>query len=302
MTEQEKQAAERALEAREQKSEQKPKPEPAPTPPAPLAQEAPAEPVRSLGIVSHMREVRDQEPAIPHGYIELDPTAFPSQGLFYPDGARFFIRAATVSDIRHFSTVNENDPFAVAESFNSILKSSLHVRGLGGKVMFTYKDVLDEDRIHIIMAIREATFVHGENRLVVSCKCDSCQTENSIELRNEAFERTDVDPKIMKYYSEEERCFLIETKSLGTVRIAPPTVGVMSEVARSIRERQREGKEIDVSFIKMLPYIAGGWKGFNEAKIKALETEMASIAGNPAALEAFEVAKVHLAINGSMNP
>ncbi len=271
MTEQEKQAAERALESREAKATPPPGMQPTQPPPPPPAEEPP---LRSLGMVSHMRDPQDTEPAIPHGYIELDATAFPSQGLFYPAGARFFIKAASVADVRHFSTVNENDPFAVAESFNSILKNSLHVRGLGNRAMFTYKDVLDEDRIHIIMAIREATFVHGENRLVVSCKCESCQTDNSIELRNEAFERVDVDPKIMKYYSDEERCFVIPTRSLGEVRIAPPTVGVMAEVTRSIRERQREGKELDLSFVKILPYISGGWKGFNEPKIKALETDI----------------------------
>lgn len=231
----------------------------------------PPTPQISLGQIRGAREDEDG-PAVPHGYIELFSDGFPSRGIFYPTEARFFVRPASVGSVRHFSTVNEQDPFAVAEGFNDILKTSLHVRGAGK--LFSYKDILDEDRIHLIMAIREATFVKGENRLVVDVKCGACKEKTVIEMRNEAFERNEVDPKIMEHYDEKTRLFVFRTKSIGEIRVSPPTIGVMSTVTEYIKDQQREGKEIDLSFVKVLPFLAGDWRGFDLKAAQRMEVQV----------------------------
>lgn len=261
MNEHESEAAARHLEGRENQPTPVQPPAPPPTP----------TPQHSLGKARSARD-GDEEPAIPEGYIELYSDGFPSGGIFYPEGARFFVKPATVGAVRQFSTVNEQDPFAVAEGFNDILKTSLHVRGIGK--MFSYKDILDEDRIHIIMAIREATFVKGENRLVVDAKCPACKEKTTIELRNEAFERTVVDPKVMRYYDPKSRQFAFQTKTFGEVRVSPPTIGVMSTVTEYIKEQQREGREIDLSFVKVLPFIAGDWRSFDLKAAQRLEVQV----------------------------
>ncbi len=228
-------------------------------------------PRTSLGKAQMQAAARETEGS-PNGYVELDIADFPSRGLFYPPNTRFFIRPATVSDVRHFSTVNEADPFAVAEGFADIMKGSVIVRSTGR--MFSHKDILDEDRIHVLMAVREATFVKGENRMVVDTKCHSCGAKVTIELRNDAFRRAEVPEDIMRYYDQDERLFVFRTKSFGQVKVAPPTVGVMVEVGKYIRDRQRNGKEVDLSFVKLLPYIAGGWRGLNEKRLNELEVEV----------------------------
>lgn len=258
MNEHESEAAARHLDDKDRAAQgQAPVPPPTPQP-------------HSLGKVRVAGD--DGEAALPPGYIEIYPDGFPSRGLFYPPGARFFVKPASVGAVRQFSTVNEQDPFAVADAFNDILKTSLHVRGVGK--MFSYKDILDEDRIHLIMAIREATFVKGENRLVIDAKCAACKEKTTIELRNEAFERSVVDPKVMSYYDEASRSFVFKTKSFGDVRVSPPTIGVMSTVTEYIKDKQREGGEIDLSFVKVLPFLASDWRSFDLKAAKQMEVSV----------------------------
>lgn len=227
----------------------------------------------SLGKANGFDE-RDGEPSLLPGYIEIWPENFPSRGLFYPVNTRFFIRSAEVREIRHFSTINEQDPFSVDEALNEILKSCLMVRQPNKQMSF--KDLKEEDRIHIILSIRELTFPKGENQLAIKKNCNECGHENEIKIVNSSFERTDIDEKLMKYYNEETRRFEVQTKSSGTIILSPPTIGVMMEITRYIQRRQQEGKKLDQAFIKVLPYLPQDWRGFNESVINNLEIEFMS--------------------------
>ena len=230
--------------------------------------------VTSLGKARDYQGRDNDEPAMLPGYIEIWPHHFPTQGLFYNSELRFFIRAAEVKEIRHFSTINEQDPFSIDEALNEIVKSCLMLR-LPGKQM-SFKDLKEEDRIFIIMAIRDLTFSKGENNLVLKPVCKECNHENELKVDNGTFERTELTEKILKYYNEETKIFEVSTKSSGTIKIVPPSIGLMMEITKYIRKTNEEGKKIDQSFIKVLPYMTQEWRGFTESYIKNLEVESMS--------------------------
>jgi hypothetical protein len=225
----------------------------------------------SLGKATSYTNDLTDEPAILPGYHEIYAEQFPSKGLFYPSEARFFIRAASVKEIRHFSTINEQDPFSIDEALNEILKGCLMIRFPGKQT--TFKDLREEDRIFIILTIRELTFVKGENRLVVKKNCGDCGHENEIEVNNQAFEPTELGDTVMKYYNPERRIFEFQTKSSGTIEMSAPSIGIMMEITKYIKTMQQEGKKIDQSFIKVLPYMITDWRGFTQERIKNLEVE-----------------------------
>lgn len=225
----------------------------------------------SLGKASGYENSLDDEPALLPGYIEIWAENFPSEGRFYANGARFFIRAASVKEIRHFSTINEQDPFSVDEALNEIVKSCLMIRFPGRQASF--KDLREEDRIHIILTIRDLTFSQGENRLILNVPCKECNHENEVEIKNNSFERNELSETILKYYDDETRLFKVQTKSSGEIVLTPPSIGVMMEVTKYIRKTQEEGKKVDASFVKSLPYMITDWRGLNEQKIKNLEIE-----------------------------
>jgi len=199
------------------------------------------------------------------GWHRLYAEDMPSGGRYYPAGLSIHIRAARAAEIRHWSTMNERDLFDIDDKLNHIVQNCTRVQS--DKRMMSWKDILEEDRIHLILAIRDLTFKDGENKLNVSNTCQHCGTKNSIEISNQTLQSTGAPMDIEKYYDPEERMYNIQTRSYGTIRMRPPSIGVMSVVTRFINTKQKEGGYWDQSYLQIFPYLHLDWRGLNEKSI-----------------------------------
>lgn len=204
------------------------------------------------------------------GYVKLDLANFPSGGQFYREDFEIHIRAARVGEIREFSTLDEENILDVDEKLNSLLVGCTKI--MYGNQRGSYRDVLEEDRIYLILSIRELTFKEGENKLMMpvgkkNCKTGSCKAQDSMELRTGNLQFNEQDELIEKYYDFENKCFTVPTKNHGELTIAPPTIGVMRAITDWIRKREQEGKTWDKSSLSILPYIQREWRGFNDKEI-----------------------------------
>ena len=232
-----------------------------------------AEEIKSqgLGKATMSRFLNDVDSSDQHlGWIDMQVENLPSEGRFYPIGTSIKIRSARVAEIRHFSTIDEQNIVDIEEKLNAIVKSCTKIT-VGTRVL-SYKDILEEDRIFILLAIRDLTFPETENKLMIEAT-DSNGKSFKVELKNEYLDIERISEQIENYYDEEARAFLIQTKSAGEVRMAPPTIGVMEEITKFMQTRQRERKNWDQSFLQILPYITQDWRGFNSKAIFEKEIE-----------------------------
>lgn len=232
-----------------------------------------AEEIKSqgLGKATMSRFLNDVDSSDQHlGWHDMQVENLPSEGRFYPIGTSIKIRSARVAEIRHFSTIDEQNIVDIEEKLNAIVKSCTKIT-VGTRVL-SYKDILEEDRIFILLAIRDLTFPETENKLMIEAT-DSNGKSFKVELKNEYLDIERISEQIENYYDEEARAFLIQTKSAGEVRMAPPTIGVMEEITKFMQTRQRERKNWDQSFLQILPYITQDWRGFNSKAIFEKEIE-----------------------------
>ncbi len=203
-----------------------------------------------------------------YGYFTIDSKDFPSQGKFYPTGTIFKIKAATVKDIRTFSALDEENPYEVDDALVELLSNNVRVAfpDRGG----SWKDVLEEDRLSLILSIRELTFAEDENKIAFKVKCESCGTENDMEIVNDNFQKRELNEKISKYYSETDKQFNVETKSYGTINIKPPSIGIMRIVHQYIKALQEAKKNVKeyLPFLKTVPYMIEEWRSLS---VKDLE-------------------------------
>ena len=204
------------------------------------------------------------------GYVKLDLVNFPSAGQFYREDFEIHIRAARVGEIREFSTLDEENILDVDEKLNSLLVNCTKI--MYGNQRGSYRDVLEEDRIYLILSIRELTFKEGENKLMMpvgkkNCKTGTCKSQESMELRTGNLQFNDKDDLLEKYYDYENKCFTVATKSHGSLTIAPPTIGVMRSITDWIRKREEENLPWDKSSLAILPYIQREWRGFKDKEI-----------------------------------
>ena len=244
------------------------------------ATETPKEVVTELGKVDVSRQMDHTSPDDPEikrlnsmvGYTALNLNQFPSKGKFYRDDFEIHIRAAKVAEIRSFSTVDENNLKEVDDGLNNIVLSCTKI--LYGNQRGSYKDVLEEDRIYLILAIRELTFKTGEQTLMMpvgkkGCKQNNCKAQESVELRTENLQFNNVIDTIEKYYDPTDKCYTVATKSYGEIKMAPPTIGVMRAITDYIRDREEKNLSWDKSTLAILPYLQREWRGWNEKDIFA---------------------------------
>ena len=198
------------------------------------------------------------------GYHSVDMETLFSRGRFYPQDTKISIRSAKVAEIRHFSTMNENSLLDIEEKLNGIVKSCMRIESPNKKL--SYKDLLEEDRIAILLQIRDLTFPEAENKLMLKAE-NSYGTTKDVELATRNFVTSEIPEEIEKYYDAVARCFRIQTKSSGEILMKPPCIGVMEEVTKYIKEQNDNKKRWDQAFVQILPYIQLDWRGFNQTEI-----------------------------------
>ena len=205
------------------------------------------------------------------GWHVLDLEDLPSKGKFYPADTVIKIRSAKAAEIRHFSTMDENNYIDMEEKLNSIVESCAQFNA--GDKRMSYKDILEEDRIILLLAIRDLTFPEPENKLMLKGKTEKTKKTVDIELAVKNLIPTVIDDEIEKYYSSKERTYVIKTRSAGTIRMKPPTIGVMQEITQYLKDRQEKDQDFDKAFIQVLPYMQSDWRTLNLNKIFQMEVE-----------------------------
>ena len=208
------------------------------------------------------------------GWHILNKDTLPSKGKFYPENLVIQIRSAKAKEIRHFSTMDETNYIDMEEKLNVIVESCTQL--LSDKQKLSYKDLLEEDRIIILLSIRDLSFPEPENKIILKGKTEKTKRQVDVELSVSNLIPSVVPTEIEDYYSNTERTYVIKTRSAGVIRMKPPTIGVMEEVTSYLKDRQEKGVELDKAFVQILPYIADNWRNLNLPGIFNLEVDYKS--------------------------
>jgi len=205
------------------------------------------------------------------GWHQINISELPSMGRFYPADMTIKIRSAKVAEIRQFSTMDENNIIDIDDKLNSIVQSCVQVSSKESRSSF--KDICEEDRFFIILSIRDLTFPEPENALKVNFTAKS-GNKHDIEIKRDYFNYFTIPDEIEKYYDADARGFLIKTRSYGEIFMRPPSIGVMQEITKYIKEKQQQGVDIDQSVLQIVPFISTDWRNFNQKKIFDAAVEM----------------------------
>lgn len=195
------------------------------------------------------------------GWIPLPIEDLPTRGLFYPIETSVAIRAATGSEIRHWSTLEEKDPSQLDDMVNYIIERCVTIKSLDKDNLFlSWKDIKEVDRFYLILAIHELTFVNGENKLQVKIS-----DTKKIDARKDMINYISLDPKLMRFYDEIERCFILKFKTGKTIKLDIPSVGVVQWIKNYVIKKQRNQEVIDdEDYLSFAPFIIRNWRGLND--------------------------------------
>lgn len=217
--------------------------------------------ITSLGKAQKFTQSEESPLAGDIGWKNLPFENLPSQGLFYPDGSEIAIRAASVAEIRHWSTIDENDALGIDDMLNFVVEKCCRIRMSGRPANF--KDLKEIDRFYVIFAIRDYTFKNGENRLYTNIE-DENGEDLKIEITKDVLNYFNPDEVLMKYYNADKKCYVFQMKSGEVFDLHFPSLGVMAFIKSYAKAKAQRSQNFDKAFLKYAPFLIPEWKGLTD--------------------------------------
>lgn len=205
------------------------------------------------------------------GWQKVPIESLPTAGLYYPDGTELFIRAAQGKEIKHWSTLDDSDLSSMDDMLNYIIERCAKLRIPGNEYMGgSWKDIKDIDRFYILLSIRELTFPDADDELKIPVK------ENvEIPVRKEMIDFIHIPDEIMKYYSDDERCFVLKLKTGRVIRMYIPSIGINEWIKRYAISKNQIRAGYDQDYLVFAPMLIGDYRKLSERAYneKVLESE-----------------------------
>lgn len=198
------------------------------------------------------------------GIIEIPLVNLPTKGIFYNADMRLYIRPAQTAEIKDYSLMDETNPLDINDKINNIISSCVELKGAK---LYSYKELVEDDKMFIALSVRELTFPKGESVIKMRPMCPHCEHENEFELRTENLQYYNENADLSKYFSREDKCYNVRTKDFGVIKLSSPRVGVMQQITEYAKNKQANRQKWDKAYIQILPYLILDWKGLNEKTI-----------------------------------
>lgn len=231
-------------------------------PPKPKANVPNTEPIKPQTNVDYQEPVVKQlHPNFNVGWYELPLESLPSKGWFYPEGSRLTIKAASVSVIRQFSTVDENNPIELNDAFDYILENLVNFR-ISDDRPVSYKNLKEIDKISVILHVRDLTFKNGESKIISEITCNGCGNVDEKSLKWSDFEFFKPSDDLIRLYDADSKVFRFELQD-GTVQMTMPSIGVRSFIQKYVMDRIQKRKSYDKAFASIAPYIIDDYSNLN---------------------------------------
>lgn len=219
------------------------------------------EPITSLGKAAKFVDDEDSPLAAEIGWKNVPIEYLPSQGLFYAEGTQIAIRSASVSEIRHWSTIDENDLLGVDDMLSFIVEKCVRIK-MPNKAT-SHKDLKEIDRFYLIFAVRDYTFKNGENKIFANVPDEDGQ-DQKVEVTKDLIDYFNPDEKLITYYSHEEKCYVFNLKNGESFKMYFPSLGVMNFIKNFMKVKQQQGGNFDKSFLKYAPFLFEDWRSLSQ--------------------------------------
>ena len=203
------------------------------------------------------------------GYLKIPVDSLPTQGLFYPKGTEIIIRAARGAEIKHWSTMNDQDLeqlSAVDDILNYIIEKCVSVK-MPDVIGASWKDLKDVDRFYLLMAVREFTFLDGDNELMVPIS-----EGKDVPVTKEMIDFIKIPEDIMRYYSEEERCFVFTMKTGKTINMYIPSLGATQWLKNYAQAKSNARQGFDTDFILFAPMLINDFRRLSQRAYEEMVT------------------------------
>lgn len=144
---------------------------------------------------------------------ELDIKKLPSQGLFYKDDFRIYIKRANMEDIIRYEHNFVKDIGVIISKIKKIVENNIKL-----SKKYKYDDIKSIDIVYIFLEIVKFTNKHS---ISLSYYDELNNEEKSIEFSSKYFNYFKINDELMSKYNNKEKCF-----EINNYRYSLPSIGI----------------------------------------------------------------------------
>ena len=203
------------------------------------------------------------------GYLKIPVESLPTQGLFYPAGFEVSIRAARGEEIKHWSTMNDEDIMQISRTddiLNYMIERCCSVKN-PERPGNAWQDLKNVDRFYILLSIKEFTFIKGENQLMVPNPDGA-----DVPVTKEMVDFINVPEDIMEFYSPEEKCFVF-TVNNQVIKMHVPSLGVNTWLKNYAMNKQNNREPFDQDFLNYAPMLIRDYRNLSQRAYEQFVSE-----------------------------
>lgn len=183
---------------------------------------------------------------------ELRLVNLDSQGLFYEDGYKVFIKSVSLEDIVHFSNMEEDDFDDKAERMEILFQKCVRVV-LNEKIL-SFEEICDIDKLMIFFSIRDYTFANYPNEIYGMCNCTECNLENKININSVNTFFFEANEEFIKSYNPSFKTIHYDLKDGSTLDFTFPKIGVLKAIEKYRKNKIKSGLKVNNNFLKFLSF------------------------------------------------
>ena len=144
---------------------------------------------------------------------ELDIRKLPSQGLFYKDDFKIYIKKVNIEEIVSYEHKFIKEVPAIISKIKKVVKNNIRLcKG------YKFEDIKSIDIVYIFLEIVKLT----NNKPIFLSYYDEVESlEKKIEFGSKYFNYFNISEEMMKNYNNEEKCFIIDN-----YKYSLPTMGI----------------------------------------------------------------------------
>lgn len=203
------------------------------------------------------------------GYLKIPVESLPTHGIFYPSGMEVSIRAARGEEIKHWSTMNDDDIYQISRTddiLNYMIERCCMVKN-PSRPGNAWQDLKSIDRFYILLSIKEFTFIKGENQLMVPNEDGA-----DIPITKEMIDFVNIPDDIMEYFSDTEKCFVFNVAG-QTIKMHIPSIGVNTWLKNYATNKTNNKEPFDKDFLTYAPMLIRDYRNLSQRAYEQFVSE-----------------------------
>lgn len=205
---------------------------------------------------------KEQQPNVLDGYIKLDKSSIPHEGMLYPEAWEFAYRCPTSKEVANFSTINEQDQPAIIVAIEDLIRKCVVIYDTEQDKQINTGEINDGHRTFFLLLLRD--YYLPNTPVQYKNLCQTCHETYDSQLLAKKLQYVALKEKLINAF--DGRCFNLDMGLDNPIKFRIPTLETSGRIFkyivktyRSSQNSDTEKKEdvivYDKQFLLVAPYL-----------------------------------------------